>query len=96
MAYNRSTFGFIFTATLAAVFLIVTGLIGYQPPAHLSIDAATWRLGMWTDEVILSQVALGVALLTAAAVMAVRVNSMSGPQPISQSRVGGPQNSRGA
>ena len=74
MAYNRSRFGFIFTATLAAVFLIVTGLIGYQPPAHLSLDAATWRLGMWTDEVILSQVALGVTLLTAAAVMAVRVN----------------------
>ena len=74
MAYNRSTFGFIFTATLAAVFLIVMGVIGYQPPAHLSLDAATWRLGVWADEVILSQVALGVALLIAAAVVGVRVN----------------------
>jgi quinol-cytochrome oxidoreductase complex cytochrome b subunit len=74
MAPNRSTFVFIFTATLAAVFLIVTGLIGYQPPAHLSLDAATWRLGVWTDEVILVQVALGVALLAAVGVVAVRVN----------------------
>ena len=70
----RNAFGFVFTMTLAAVFLIVTGLIGYQPPAHLSLDAATWRRGVWTDEVILSQVALGVALLSAAGLVAVRVN----------------------
>lgn len=74
MAPSRNTFVFIFTATLAAVFLIVTGLIGYQPPAHLSLDAATWRRGVWTEEVILSQVALGVVLLIAAGVVAVRVN----------------------
>ena len=74
MAPSRHTFVFIFTATLAAVFLIVTGLIGYQPPAHLSLDAATWRRGVWTEEVILSQVALGVVLLIAAGVVGVRVN----------------------
>ena len=70
----RNTFTFIFTAALAAVFLIVTGLIGYQPPAHLSLDAASWRRGVWTEEVIAGQVALGVVLLLAAGVLAVRVN----------------------
>ena len=74
MAPHRNTVVFIFTAALAAVFLIVTGLIGYQPPAHLSLDAATWRRGVWTHEVILSQFALGVALLGAAGYVAVRVN----------------------
>ncbi len=74
MAPSRNTFVFIFTATLAAVFLIVTGLIGYQPPAHLSLDAATWRRGVWTNEVILPQVGLGVALLSVAGYVAVRVN----------------------
>ncbi len=74
MAPTRSTFSFIFTASLAAVFLIVTGLIGYQPPAHLSLDAGTWRRGVWTHEVILSQVGLGIVLLGAAAFVAFRVN----------------------
>jgi hypothetical protein len=74
MAKSTGAFAFIFTATLAAVFLIVTGLIGYQPPAHLSLDASTWRMGTWTDEVILSQLALGVVLLAAAGIVAVRVN----------------------
>jgi quinol-cytochrome oxidoreductase complex cytochrome b subunit len=74
MAPSRNTFVFIFTAMLAAVFLIVTGLIGYQPPAHLSLDAATWRRGVWTGAVILPQVALGVVLLAAAGYVAVRVN----------------------
>ncbi len=74
MAPSRNTFVFIFTATLAAVFLIVTGLIGYQPPAHLSLDAATWRRGVWTNEVILPQFGLGVALLSVAGYVAVRVN----------------------
>ena len=74
MAPSRNMFVFIFTATLAAVFLIVTGLIGYQPPAHLSLDAATWRRGVWTEAVILPQVAVGVVLLAAAGYVAVRVN----------------------
>ena len=70
----RNTFTFVFTATLAAGFLIVTGLIGYQPPAHLSLDAATWRRGVWTHQVILSQVGLGLVLLAAAALVALRIN----------------------
>ena len=70
----RNTFTFDFTASLVAAFLIITGLIGYQPPAHLSLDAATWRRGVWTHEVILSQVGLGMALLGAAVLVAVRIN----------------------
>jgi hypothetical protein len=50
MTSHRKTFTFIFTVTLAAVLLIVTGLIGYQPPAHLSLDADTWRRGTWPTE----------------------------------------------
>ena len=74
MTPSRRTFAFVFTATLASVFLIVTGLIGYQPPAHLSLDAATWRRGVWTGDVILSQLALGGALLIAAVVVARSIN----------------------
>jgi hypothetical protein len=74
MTPNRKTFTFIFTATLAAVFLIITGLIGYQPPAHLSLDAETWRRGTWADGVILSQIALGSVLLAVAGVVALRLN----------------------
>lgn len=70
----RNSFTFVFTVTLLAVFLIVTGLIGYDPPAQMSLDAATWRRGEWTGEIIRSQVALGVALLALAGVVAVRVN----------------------
>ena len=39
MTPRRNTFIFVFTMTLAGVLLIVTGLIGYDPPAHLSLDA---------------------------------------------------------
>jgi hypothetical protein len=74
MAPHRSTFSLIFSMTLAAVFLISTGLIGYQPPGHLSLDAATWRRGVWTGHVILGQVSLGAVLLVAAGVTAVRLN----------------------
>ena len=74
MASSRNTFIFIFTATLAAFSLIVTGLIGFQPPAHLSLDAATWRRGVWTHEIILSQVALGVVFLVVAGIAALHVN----------------------
>jgi quinol-cytochrome oxidoreductase complex cytochrome b subunit len=71
---GRNAFAFVFMMTLAAVFLIVTGLIGYEPPGHLSLDAATWRRGSWTGGIIVSQVALGVALLAVAAVVARRIN----------------------
>ena len=74
MTSNRKTFRFIFTATLAAFFLIITGLMGYQPPAHLSLDAETWRRGPWADEVILSQIALGSILLAVAGITALRLN----------------------
>ncbi len=74
MPSNRKTFTFVFTATLAAVFLLLTGLIGYQPPAHLSLDADTWRRGTWADGIILSQVALGSVLLAVAGVVALRLN----------------------
>jgi hypothetical protein len=74
VAAVRNAFGFVFALTAAAAFLIVTGLIGYDPPAHMSLDAATWRRGQWTGEIIPSQVALGIAFLAVAAVVAVRVN----------------------
>ena len=56
------------------MFLIITGLFGYQPPAHLSLDAATWRRGTWADGVILSQIALGTVLLAVASIVAFRLN----------------------
>lgn len=71
---GRNAFAFVFTMTLAAVILIVTGLVGYHPPAHLSLDAATWRRGTWTGEIIVGQVVLGVAFLAVAAVVARRIN----------------------
>jgi hypothetical protein len=71
---SKRTFSFVFTMTLAGVFLIVTGLLGYQPPAHLSLDGATWRRGTWTDYVVISQVVPGVSALLAAGIVAVRAN----------------------
>jgi hypothetical protein len=70
----RNAFTFVFTMTLAAIFFIVTGLIGYQPPAHLSLDASTWRNGTWSDEVVVPQVAIGIVLLTAAGIVGRRIN----------------------
>ncbi len=64
---------FLLTASMAAVCLIVTGLIGYQLPAELSLDAAAWRRGVWTGEVILIQVGLGIVLLAAACYVAVHL-----------------------
>jgi hypothetical protein len=60
--------------TLAAVFLIVTGLLGYEPYAHMSLDPATWRRGTVTDPMVWRQIALGVALLIAAGLVALRIN----------------------
>jgi len=70
----RSAFGLVFTLTLAAVFLIVTGLMGYEPPAQLSLDAATWRRGTWTDQIVLRQVGIGIVLLIAAGIVTLRIN----------------------
>jgi len=71
---RRNSFTLVFSLTLAAVFLIVTGLIGYDPPAHMSLDAATWRRGTWTGEILVGQVALGAVCLALAGFVAVRVN----------------------
>jgi quinol-cytochrome oxidoreductase complex cytochrome b subunit len=71
---SRNAFTFVFTMVLAAIFFIVTGLIGYRPPARLSLDASTWRSGTWSDEVVVSQIAIGLALLAAAAIVARRIN----------------------
>lgn len=70
----RNVFGLVFTLAIAALVLIGTGLIGYYPPAHMSLDPMTWHRGAWTGEVILGQVALGVVFLAVAGVVAVRVN----------------------
>jgi hypothetical protein len=74
MTANRKMFTFVFTVTLAAVFLLITGLIGYQPPAHFSLDPATWRRGTWAEGIVKSQIALGALLLALAALFAVRLN----------------------
>ena len=70
----RNAFSFVFVMALAGIFLVVTGLIGYYPPGHMTLDAATWRRGTWTDGVILSQLAFGIAFLAVAAVVARRIN----------------------
>jgi hypothetical protein len=71
---SRNLFGFVFTAGTVAVVLIITGLVGYQPPGHFSPADVTWRRGEWTDGVIWGQVAVGVAFLVAAAVAVTRIN----------------------
>jgi hypothetical protein len=78
MHSNRSLFACIFTLTLAALFLFTTGLIGYSPPGHLSLDPASWRRGVWTGGVILSQVSLGGVLLLVAGALAVKVHRRLG------------------
>ena len=70
----RSAFGLVFMMTLAAVFLIVTGLLGYEPPGHLSLDPATWRRGVLTDQIVWRQLGLGLVLLIAAGLVALRIN----------------------
>ena len=70
----RNAFGFVFSMTLAAVFLIVTGLLGYEPPAHLSLDPATWRRGVLTDQIVWRQIGLGLVLAIAAGLVTLRIN----------------------
>jgi hypothetical protein len=78
---TRNAFTLIFTAGAAALFLITTGLIGWQPPARLDLDRATWRSGIWTGGIIWRQVALGVAFLALTVLVARRVNrGMRGPR----------------
>jgi len=43
---NRNMFGLAFTAGTAAIFVIVSGLIGWQPPPNLNFHDATWRRGV--------------------------------------------------
>jgi quinol-cytochrome oxidoreductase complex cytochrome b subunit len=74
MASPRNAFAFVFTMTLAAIFFIVTGLIGYRPPARLSLDRSMWQNGTWSDGIVLPQIALGIVLLAAAAIVARRIN----------------------
>jgi hypothetical protein len=71
---NRNLFGLAFTAAAAAIFLIVTGLVGWQPPANLNLAEATWRRGVWTGEIIWPQVALGIVFLLVAGFAVTRVN----------------------
>lgn len=76
----RNVYGLVFTLTLAAVFLIVTGLIGYYPPAHFSLDPASWG-GAWSDQILLGQVGLGIVFLIAAGLLTIRINRRLAQQP---------------
>ena len=71
---SRNMFGLAFTAGAAAIFLILTGFLGWEPPANINLADASWRRGVWTGEIIWSQVALGIAFLLVAGVTVVRVN----------------------
>ena len=71
---NRNMFGLAFTAGTAAIFLIVTGMIGWQPPANLNLQDASWRRGAWAGEIIWSQVALGLVFLLGAGFAVNRAN----------------------
>lgn len=62
----RNTFGLVFMLAVVGAVLTIAGLIGFQPPAHLSLDPATWTRGSWHDDILVRQVGLGVALLIAA------------------------------
>lgn len=68
------------SAALAAVVLILTGLVGYQPVLW-PVDAAKWGRGVWTGQMIAMQVAAGIALLFAACLAAVRVVPRFDPRP---------------
>jgi hypothetical protein len=75
MAAVRNMFGLAFTAGAAAIFLILTGLIGWQPPPTISFHNASWRLGTWTGDIIWSQIALGLVFLTVAGFAARRATA---------------------
>ena len=71
---STTAFTFVFTAGSAGLLLIVFGLIGYMPPAHMSLDADTWRRGTWTDGVIPAEIVLGSVLVVAAGLVGFRIN----------------------
>jgi hypothetical protein len=75
MAAVRNMFGLTFTAGAAAIFLILTGLIGWQPPPNINLSNAGWRLGTWTDGIIWSQIALGLVFLVVAGFAARRATA---------------------
>ncbi len=70
----RNHFGLVFVMMLAAIFLIVTGLLGYEPPPHLSLDPATWRRGTLTGHIEWRQIWLGVVFLLASGLVSLRIN----------------------
>jgi hypothetical protein len=74
MAAVRNLFGLAFTAGAAAIFLILTGLIGWQPPPNINLPNASWRLGTWTGDIIWSQIGLGLVFLMVAGFAVWRVN----------------------
>ena len=71
---NRNMFAAAFSAGLAAVFLIVTGVIGWYPPPNLNLAESSWRRGDWTGEILWGQVTLGVAFLGLAVFLVTRIN----------------------
>jgi hypothetical protein len=70
----RNAFGLVFMMTLVGTVLVTAGLVGYEPPAHTSLDPATWRRGTWSDQIVVRQVGLGAGLLIAAGLLAFRIN----------------------
>ena len=71
---NRNMFGLAFTAGAAAIFLILTGVLGWEPPPNLNFHDATWRTGVSTGRIIWSQVAVGMVFLLVAGFAVNRVN----------------------
>ena len=74
MGSGSKAFSFVFTAGISGVLFIIFGLIGYMPPAHISLAGETWRLGTGSDGVIAGEIALGSTLIVVAAVVASRLN----------------------
>ncbi len=70
----RNTFGLVFMLALVGGVLAITGLMGYEPPAHASLDPATWVTGTWSGQILVRQIGVGAGLLTAAWVLAARIN----------------------
>ena len=71
---SRRQFELVFAAGTVALVLIVTGLIGYEPPGHFDFSQPNWRTGTWTGQVIWSQIAVGSVFLVVACVQFVRIN----------------------
>jgi hypothetical protein len=76
----RNVFHLVFALTIAAVVLIVTGLIGYDPPARLSLGAPAFG-GTWSDHILFRQVGLGIVFLVVAGIVALRINRRLAQNP---------------